>query len=294
MNNKNIIKTSHELNHFKGGYTRLELDFIYAFISTIKDEDERFKDYKLTLQDLENKLQKRLQLEKIEYIFESLIKKSFKINNDKRLAVYSFFTYLEYDKETKTMTVNFNEKLKPHLIQLKTYAKGDFKYLLQFRSEYSKRLYMLISQWKTAGKKLYSVDEIREMLAVPKSYKYHDFKKRVLVKAETELKKNSDVFFTFEEQKQGKKVTHILFNIIKSGGTDKQVQEKNLEHFKKEKIYYNGEDRTILNVWHSQEHKGYVLVQMIDDSQNTLTDEIHISQLEKMIEYMKNRRPALF
>jgi plasmid replication initiation protein len=288
MNNKNIIKTSHELNHFKGGYTRLELDFIYAFISTIKDEDERFKDYQLTLQDLENKLQKRLQLEKIEYIFESLIKKSFKINNDKRLAVYSFFTYLEYDKETKTMTVNFNEKLKPHLIQLKTYAKGDFKYLLQFRSEYSKRLYMLISQWKTAGKKLYSVDELREMLAVNQKYTYGEFKRTVLKKAEEELKKNSDVFFTFEEQKQGKKVTHVLFNIIRSGGSNKEVVEASLEHFKKEKVYFNGEYRVVLNVWYDKDNKGYVLVQLLDDSQDTTTTKMHLSQLEKMVEYVKN------
>jgi len=49
MNSKNIIKTSHELNHFRGGYTKLELDFIYAFISTIKDEDEDFKRYSLNL-----------------------------------------------------------------------------------------------------------------------------------------------------------------------------------------------------------------------------------------------------
>ncbi len=293
MNNKNIIKTSHELNHFKGGYTRLELDFIYAFISTIKDEDERFKDYKLTLQDLENKLGKRLELKKIEYIFDSLVAKTFKVNNDKELAVYSFFTYLQFNKVTNELTVNFNEKLKPHLVQLSTYAKGNFKYLLQFRSEYSKRIYMLISQWQTAGKKLYTVDELREMLAVPKSYRYNDLKRHVLVKAEKELKKNSDVFFTFEEQKQGKKVTHILFNIIKSGGTDKQVQVKSLEHFKNEKIYYNGEDRTVINVWFNKEDNGYILVQMQDERGETITDKMHLTQLEKMVEYMKSK-PTLF
>jgi len=290
MNNKNIIKTSHELNHFRGGYTRLELDFIYAFISTIKDEDERFKDYKLTLQELENKLGKRLELSKIEYIFDSLISKSFKVNNNEELAVYSFFTYLQFNKKTKELTVNFNEKLKPHLIQLSTYAKGNFKYLLQFRSEYSKRIYMLMSQWQSAGKKLYSVVELREILGVPKSYKYHDLKKRVILKAEAELMKSSDVLFTFEEKKEGKKVTHILFNIFKSGGTNKEVQTDSLEHFKKECIYYNGDDRTILNVWFDKENKGYVLVQMQDKQGSTLTDKLHLSQLEKMVEYTKGKR----
>lgn len=291
MNKKNIIKTSHELNHFRGGYTRMELDFIYAFISTIKDEDERFKSYSLTLKELENKLGKRLELKKIEYIFESLIKKSFKVHNDKKLAVYSFFTYIEYDKETQTLSVDFNERLKPHLIQLKTYAKGNFKYLLQFKSEYSKRIYMLLSQWKSAGKKLYAVDELREMLAVPKSYLYADFKRKVIAKAEKELKEKGDIFFTFEEQKQGRKVTHILFNIIIARGEDKQ--KLSLEEYKGKVIYYNGEDRTILNVWEIKEEKNYVLVQLLDEAQNTMTDKIHITQLDKMVEYVENR-PNLF
>ena len=291
MNNKNIIKTSHELNHFRGGYTRLELDFIYAFISTIKDEDERFKDYKLTLQEIENKLGKRLQLDKIEYIFDSLIKKSFKVNNNEELAVYSFFTYLQFNKATKELTVNFNEKLKPHLIQLKTYAKGNFKYLLQFKSEYSKRIYMLLSQWHSAGKKLYAVDELREMLAVPKSYLYADFKRKIIAKAEKELKEKGDIFFTFEEKKQGRKVTHILFNIIKSGGDDKQ--KPSIEGYKGKVIYYNSEYRTILNIWGVEGEKGYALVQLLDDSQNTITDKMHITQLDKMVEHMESRGKSL-
>ena len=293
MNNKNIIKTSHKLNHFRGGYTRLELDFIYAFISTIKDEDERFKDYKLTLNELENKLQKRLQLDKIEYIFDSLIKKSFKINNDEELSVYSFFTYLHFNKKTNELTVNFNEKLKHHLIQLKTFAKGNFKYLLQFKSEYSKRLYMLLSQWKKVGSHKYKVDELRDMLAVPDSYKYNDFKKRVIIKAQKELKEKGDIYFTFEEKKEegGKKVTHILFDIITARGEDKE--KPSLEEYQGKIIYYNGEDRTILNVWEIKEEKNYVLVQLLDESQNTMTDKMHITQLDKMVEYVENR-PNLF
>jgi len=290
MNNKNIIKTSHDLNHFRGGYTRLELDFIYAFISTIKDEDEELREYSMSIKELENKLNKRLQFRDIEYLFDTLISKTFKINNSKELAVYTFFTRLIYNKDDKVLKVRFNEDLKPHLMQLSTYAKGNFKYLLQFKSEYSKRIYMLLSQWKSAGKKLYSVDEFREMLAVPKKYTYGEFKRAVLSKAEKELKEKGDIFFTFDEQKQGRKVTHILFNILKSGGTNKEIQVKSLEHFKKECIYYNGDDRTILNVWFDKENNGYVFVQMQDKQGSTLTDKLHLSQLEKMVEYTKGKK----
>ena len=290
MNNKNIIKTSHNLNHFKGGYTRLELDFIYAFISTIKDEDEEFREYALPLKELGDKLGKRLQLRDIEYLFDTLISKSFKINNEKELAVYTFFTRLSYNKDNKIIKVRFNEELKPHLLQLKPFAMGNLKYILQYRSEYSKRMYMLLSQWRSAGSHEYKVDELREMLAVPDSYKYNDFKKRVVIKAQKELKAKGDIFFEFKEEKRqgGKKVTHILFNIIVVRGEDKQ--KPSLEGYKGKVIYYNGDDRTILNVWEIKEEKGYALVQLLDDSFNTTTDKINISQLDNMVKYMENKQ----
>jgi len=134
----------------------------------------------LPLKELETKLKKRLQLRDIEYLFDTLISKTFKINNEKELAVYTFFTRLKFNKENKILSVRFNEDLKSHLLKLKTFAKGNFRYLLQFKSEYSKRLYMLLSQWKKAGSHKYKVAELRDMLAVPDSYKYNDFKKRVI------------------------------------------------------------------------------------------------------------------
>jgi len=291
MNNKNIVKTSHKLNHFRGAYTKLELDFIYAFISTIKDEDEDFKKYSLPIRELENKLNKRLQLKDIEYLFESLMKKSFKIHNEDELIVYCFFTTLGFNTKTKVLSVKFNPDLKSHLLNLNTFAKGDLRYILQFKSEYTKRFYMLMSQWKVKGHVMYSVEELRELLAVPKSYKYAQFKQKILSRAEIELQANSDVFFTYSEEKRegGRKVTHIIFDVIKSGGTNKEVKLESFNHLLKQSIYYNGENRIILNVWKAENEKGYVLVQLLSEDTTTITDKMHLSQLEKMVEYSRNK-----
>ena len=146
-----------------------------------------------------------------------------------------------------------------------------------------------MSQWQTAGKKLYAVEELREILAVPKSYLYADFKRKILKKAEAELKKDSDIFFEYKEETKngGRKVTHILFDIIKSGGTDKQ--KPSIEEYKRKIIYTNGADKTILNVWESENEKGYVIVQLMDEFQTTTTEKFNLSQLKKMIEYVENR-----
>lgn len=293
MNKSTTVKTSHELNHFRGGYTPTELDFIYAFITQINDDDKELQRYSLSLSQLEEKLGKRLQVQKIEYIFDSLIKKSFKVNNNKELAVYSFFSTLSFNKENKTLSVKFNEDLKPHLLQLKTYAKGNFRYLLQYKSEYTKRLYMLMSQWKRATKTTYSVEELREILEVPKSYLYGDFKRKVLERAYTEMKKSGDLFFEYEELKQGRKVTDIFFRIYVAGGKDKTKKEVTYEHMIGKTIYFENEDRIILNVAQSKEQKDYILVQLQSEDKSTIITEQHRTVIENSIAYYDAKHPSL-
>ena len=268
INNRNIIKTSHELNHFRGGYTPLELDFIYSFISCIKNEDDELHEYILTLDELEKKLDKRLRVERVEKIFDSLVTKSFKVNNAEELTVYSFFTKMKFDKKEDTISVKFNPELKPHLLKLKTYAMGNLKYILSFRGEYSKRLYMLLSQWRTAGKATYTVEELREMLAVPKSYLYADIKGKIIKKTQTEFRKKSPFSFEFKEIKKGKRVEKITF-VLKQNFPDIEEFKELIssEHFdqklyefdnrmtysdKDAKLYWVNDD--LQRIYHNEEY----------------------------------------
>ena len=214
LNNRTVVKVSHELNHFRGGYTPLELDFIYSFISCIKNEDREFTEYSLTLQDLEKKLDKRLRLKEIEYIFDSLTQKSFKIDNAEELVVYPFFQRFRYGKEEKIISVKFNEELKPHLLQLNTFAMGSLRYILQLRGEYSKRIYMLLAQWQKVKEVTYEVADLREMLGIPEGYKYSNVKQKAITKAQAELKEKAPFYFEFIELKEGRKVKAIRFKII--------------------------------------------------------------------------------
>jgi plasmid replication initiation protein len=293
MTKSNIIKTSHELNHFRGGYTRLELDFIYAFITQIRDEDDELQAYDLTLSQLEAKLGRSLRLRDVEYMFDSLIKKSFKVNNTKELTVYSFFTTISFNKEEKRLRVKFNPDLKPHLIQLQTYAMGNFKYILQFNSEYSKRLYMLACQWVNATKIVYSVDELREMLAVPGSYQYAQFKQKILKPAEKELvEKEADIYFEFEEIKEGRKVAKILFRVKRRPKEKYEAPKGNFDaaEFVGQLIYFSGRNWTINAV--APVDGGEIHVILEGESGTLQAEQMPITKIRKMIEHQK-QQPTL-
>ena len=70
--------------------------------------------------------------------------------------------------------------------------------LIQFtsiRSNYAKEMFKKLKQWRTVGKKQYSIDEFREMLQIPKSYRATDINKVVLKPIQEEL---SDYFQDFK------------------------------------------------------------------------------------------------
>lgn len=292
INFKNDVRVSHELNHLRGAFTKLELDFTYSFISMIKKEDVELTNYTLTLPELEKKMERRLQLKDIEYLFDTLTDKEFKVENDKELTKYSFFTYLSFNKVNRTLTVDFNTRLKPHLLELKTFAHGNLKYIFSLKSEYSKRIYMIIMQWKSAIKsRPYAIQELRDLLEIPDKYVYADIKRRVLEKAKEELEAKSHYYFKYHENKIGRKVESIYFTVhenIKLKRAEEQKQgtlkgtefNKNLEQFIGKRFYKDGYDWKIKSI--STNGKLYsVYCYDIDRPSDTKHFEFSIEQLKQ-------------
>lgn len=63
----------------------------------------------------------------------------------------------------------------------------------------------------------YTVEHLKEMFSIENKYKnYFDFKVKVIVQARNKLKENSELYFDFDEIKQGKKVVSLRFTVIKN------------------------------------------------------------------------------
>ena len=96
------------------------------------------------------------------------------------------------------------------------------KYLLEqvsdFKSQYSIRLYELLIKYKDVGNsKKYTIEEIRSLLGIGvNEYKVlADFKKRVLDLAVKEINDKTDTTIKYEQFKEGRNISHILFKIGK-------------------------------------------------------------------------------
>ena len=100
-----------------------------------------------------------------------------------------------------------------------------------FKSKYSIRLYELLIKYRELGSsKKYEITELRSKLGLENTeYKAMcDFKGYVLDKAIKEISDKADIQIKYEQFKEGRTISHILFKFIKKKETkQKESKDKN-------------------------------------------------------------------
>jgi len=194
-----------------------EIDIVLVLLTSIHKDDKDFKDYEFTMQDLESKTNRRWDSKQLRQTVEGLMSKPISIlNEENHWALTPWFSYFEYNNGL--ITCRFDRRLKPYLIDVQgRMILGDVRHLLPMKSSYSKRVYLLLKEYSKFGVRKFNVEELMELLKVPKSLKgYGQFKQKVLDRAKTDINKFTDLKVSFDETKVRRKVTEITFHIKKN------------------------------------------------------------------------------
>lgn len=133
-----------------------------------------------------------------------------------------FFDEITLDINKKNITFSWNQKMKPHLINLKSkftqYLANDY---LKLKSVYSQNLYEQMKSYENwentyKQKKIITVDELRKVMQVNGKKTYNEFKKfneLCLKRAIKDINKHTDIFVQMETVKKGRTVTGCIFTI---------------------------------------------------------------------------------
>lgn len=132
---------------------------------------------------------------------------------------------VSYSPKAGKIICEFNPKIIPHLLGLKKrFSSYPLKNAVNFSSSYTWRFYEIITSWaqpksRTGGLLMgwidrQSIEDLREMLGVPSSYRWDNFKKRVLDVVESELREKANIYITFKEIKTSRKITHLKIKFI--------------------------------------------------------------------------------
>ena len=242
MNKSMTVTQDFPLVNAKYKLNTSEMKFILTAIAQIDSvEDEVLKEYEIKVSELEQKLQTEQNTTRLKQFAKKLMSKPLEVPTEDGWIVFNWFSKIQYINKEAKFKVRIEEDLKPYLLQLKErFVSYNLKYILPLTSTYSVRIYQLLKEYEKLTKRYFEVEELMELLQVPKSYRdsYKDFKRNVLKVAEKELLEHTDIYFTIEEEKEGRKVSRLIFRIYKNTHK-KEAEEARLFDSQAPKDYSN-------------------------------------------------------
>lgn len=140
--------------------------------------------------------------------------------------------------------IEFPRKLMPYFVELKErYTMYDLWNICHMSGKFAFRIYEILKEHEFKRSVVLDYEKIRDIMCIKEKFsRYYDFKKNVLIPAQEEIEKLTDIRFEYNEIKTGRSVSAIEFKIYKN----KQVIESHQQYIEhKKKFDYFGETNVI-------------------------------------------------
>jgi plasmid replication initiation protein len=227
------IKQHNAITEARYEMTSLQKNMFYLLIRQLKDDDPEQTKYKLPIKELrrikgvKKGLTKytRLNKEEILQAAKGLISSGFTLYDEiqKGFITIGILHSADYGEgiERENLLVDFDAQLYPFLYNVKSkFTVFSLQDALNLKSKYSKRIYEMLCQFKSTGIFRISVKEIKERFELLDSKtgkeqytEFGLFAKNVLKVAQNEINEKTDINFTYEATKVGRKITNLEFKI---------------------------------------------------------------------------------
>ena len=239
-----LVRKSNELVEARYKFDIWETRVFTRMLTMIRKDDEDFQSYRIYLKDIVKEFQlennndayDRLRaggmklMTKIVKVVRNTDEGLMELNTPIVVGMESLLEPKKHVEDAKFIDISFHPGMKPFLLSLKShFTTYDVRNILKLPSSYSIRIYELLKQYQRIGKRKFLVKELKEIIGVieeidingKKKYKdnyplYGNFKQRVLLKAQRDLKEYTDITFTFDQIKKGRAVSEVIFYIFQN------------------------------------------------------------------------------
>lgn len=240
---RNQSHTSHAITYAKTKMKTNELKAFYQATTLLNKDDDEFYIYTISVNDFVKNLGfTETNGDYVKELCRHLAKQTFEIEQGGIWDIYPIFSGFRFDIKKQLISISFNEKMKPYLLQLQgnfTQIK-EIKYIREFESKYAIRIYAMLKDSRLINPLEIEVEKLAEILQLPKSYKdFFKINEKVLQVATQEINEKSDLKITKIEpiEKQRKKIIKIAIHFKTKEPTaeaKKQTQKANeVNKFKK-------------------------------------------------------------
>lgn len=215
---KSLVVKANKVIEARYKLTVLEQKLIAFVISLIKLDDKDFKIFEIRVKELADFLgiESKDIYSKMKSITRKMLTRELILKVEGRELQVTWLSSADYFEGKGIVEIEISEKMKPFLLQLKRqFTKYEIQNVIQFKSVYAFRIYELLKQYQDLGFRRFNIEDLREVLGIKGNQyiKYSAFKTYVLLKAQSEIEKHTDISFTFKEIKDGRRITTIEFTI---------------------------------------------------------------------------------
>ena len=152
-------------------------------------------------------------------------------NGERKTHRERFVSGVTYSEGLGLVQLKFTPETIPLVIGLsENFTKYEIEQVSKLSSQYALRLYEILAQWRTKGKCMLKLAELRFKFGLLDGEypRMDNFKKRVLDIAVSEINANTDITTSYEQHKQGRKIIGFTFTIKQKSTAQQTKQTANI------------------------------------------------------------------
>ena len=239
--NTAIVEKRNILNEIrKNNMSLQELRFFSIYLSKINSRDLSTRVVRFHLSDFQKIMEigSDMNINHFREIIRKLLQQIVEVPNESGYGYTAFQLFKECTLEKDEydewyVEIDAHDKALPLMFEFKNkYFSYELWNALRLKSSNQVRMYEILKQYETLGKREIPVTELRELLGIaPNEYdRFERFRVRVLDSCQQALQENTDLCFTYERGKVGRagKWLTIIFHI---SSNDKYQNPLSLEKF---------------------------------------------------------------
>lgn len=171
----------------------------------------------IVIEDFANhfRLDKNSAYKQVKKAIESIYNRSIKVKDPRQEKEFRWIQEKVYIDKKGIAIIEFSNAIMPYLCQLENqFTKYQLKYISNFKSVYSIRVYELLTQFRTIKNRTILVSELRDLLNLnDKFLSWKDLRRSVIDKSINEINSKSDLRVEYVPIKKGRSFFAVEFLI---------------------------------------------------------------------------------
>ena len=197
-------------------FNSVEINLFFSMCNRLKEKSTNelvipFEELK-ELSNYEQTEKKRF-INDLKHVYDKVLKLTYTEYSGLSFKKFVLFTAYEVNAENETLTISVNPKLKNILNELtNNFTKFELNELTNIKSSYAKNMYRLLKQYKHTGYFKIQIDDFRERLDIPKSYRMTnitDYVLKPITKELTPIFKNLNI--NKVKARKGRRIEYLEF-----------------------------------------------------------------------------------